>query len=1039
MPIPAEGPNLGTLPTGAAHPRPLGWIGTTALAMGGSNQALFLLSALFVGQAAIPGQGSAAVPLLILGLLLSWAAAPAWTELVLMSKDRVGGIAACCSVAFRPYSSVLSALTGVCYWWGWVPTCGLTAILSASAIQHWILPGVPISAIASSLVLFFTGVNLAGLKWVTRLAVPIGILSAVLALLSILIPIYSGAVDWRRATDFSLTTPFSGWFGQLTSFMAGLYLIGFAAPAFEAATCHVGETKSPERNVPRAMLASGGMAGLFFVLGPLIWLGALGPKALGQDLAISLGPIYAPLFGGSAKAVAVGFMMFNMFHGTLQPLAGASRTLAQLSEDGLLPRFLALRSSTDCPWAATLLTAAFAIAFLLVGDPIWLIAAANFTYLIGICMPNVAAWLLRRDAPEAERPYRAPKGLINLGVGASAVWLVSAVLGFQQFGLPTVLFGLAMAYSGAALYAWRMIEDRLAEGRPAIAPSLHITLTGAMLLVLMLDAGGYLVAVQSLHQTNPALIALLEDIFVAVAMLTLGVGLVLPGVIAHAASEISSRANALTVGPLREFSAAMGALGRGALDAAHATVRIEPMRVRSADELGQMAMSFNQLQIEVASAAKGLDAAREGLLSSRAQVTAANEELVDKVRESQMLNQQLLLAKEGAEAANRAKSEFLAVMSHEIRTPLNGVLGMAQVMDRGELSTEQRDHLDVIRKSGEALLAILNDVLDLSKVEAGKLVLESHPFDLEALALGAHASFTGIANTKGLSFNLKVEPRARGIYIGDSSRVRQILYNLISNAVKFTAQGEVRVSIDLRREGVVFAVSDTGVGIAPDLLNRVFERFIQADSSTTRQYGGSGLGLAITHDLCQAMGGSINVTSEPGHGSVFEVELPLERAGPGETLPAQDQPDDGPFEPTREFKILAAEDNPINQRVLKTILAQFDLSATFVENGQEAIEHWRAEYWDLILMDVQMPILDGPSATREIRELETGSGRTPVPIVALTANAMVHQIEPYIAAGMNHVVAKPIHVHELARVIQAVGSAESYEAAVEALGAPQGA
>ena len=1015
------------------HPRPLGWVSTTALAMGGSNQALFLLSALFIGQAAIPGQGSAAVPLLILGLLLSWAAAPAWTELVLMSKDRVGGIASACTVAFRPYSSVLSALTGVCYWWGWVPTCGLTALLSASAIHHWMLPGMPIPAIACSLVLFFTAINLAGLKWVRRLAVPIGITSAILAFLSILIPIFAGQVDWQRATDFSLTTPFSGWFGQLTSVMAGLYLIGFAAPAFEAATCHVGETRDPEKNVPRAVLASGGMAALFFIAAPLIWLGTLGPEPMGQDLAISLGPIYAPLFGGAAKAVAIGFMMFNMFHGTIQPLAGASRTLSQLSEDGLLPRFLAIRSSTDCPWVATVLTAAVSIAFLLIGDPIWLIAAANFTYLIGICMPNVAALLLRRDAPDVERPYRAPKGFIALGVAASGVWLMSAVLGFQQFGLPTVLFGLAMAYSGAGLYAWRIIEDRLAQGKPAFAPSLHVTLTGAMLLVLVLDGAGYLVAVQSLHNTDAALIALLEDVFVAVAMLTLAVGLVLPGVIAHAAGEISSRAQSLTVGPLREFSAAMGALGRGDLDAAHAKVEIEPMWVRSADELGQMALSFNQLQIEMAKAATGLNGAREGLLASRALVTSANEELVDKVRESQILNQQLLLAKEGAEAANLAKSEFLAVMSHEIRTPLNGVLGMAHVMDRGDLSDAQREHLDVIRQSGEALLAILNDVLDLSKIEAGKLVLESRPFDLEGLALGAHAAFTEGANSKGLSFNLKVEPAARGTYLGDSSRIRQILYNLISNAVKFTAQGEVRVSIDRQGEHVVFRVSDTGVGIAPDQISGVFDRFVQADSSTTRQFGGSGLGLAITRDLCTAMGGSIGVTSELGRGSRFEVRLPLEVATGAAAVPSTTPDDGGAVDPIGTFRILAAEDNSINQLVLKTLLAQFDLSATFVENGQEAVASWRAAEWDLVLMDIQMPVLDGPSAVRQIRELEAVSGRARVPIVALTANAMVHQIDPYFEAGMNDIIAKPIEVHELLRVIQAVANAESYESAVVAL------
>ena len=327
------------------HPRVLGWVGTTALAMGGSNQMIFLITALFVGQGAILGQGSAAVPLLIFGVLLGWAAAPAWTELVLMWPNRVGGISAACAEAFRPYNPVLSALTGTCYWWGWVPTCGLTALLSASAIQQWYLPGLPVEAVAIAIVCLFSLVNLCGIKWVARLAMPIATASASLAFISALAPMLSGNVDWRQAFDYHLTTPFEGWFGDLTAIMAGLYLIGFAAPAFEAAACHVGETNDPNRNVPRAMFASAVMAGLYFIVLPVVWLGVLGPEPLGHDLATVLGPTFAPLLGSFGKAAAIWFIMFNMFHGTLQPLAGAARTMSQLADDGLLPRFLSLRSS----------------------------------------------------------------------------------------------------------------------------------------------------------------------------------------------------------------------------------------------------------------------------------------------------------------------------------------------------------------------------------------------------------------------------------------------------------------------------------------------------------------------------------------------------------------------------------------------------------------------------------------------------------------------------------------------------------------------
>ena len=616
-----------------AHPRTLGWIGTTALAMGGSNQCLFILAALFAGQGEILGQGSAAVPLLLVGLLLSWAAAPGWIELVLMYPHRVGGISATCVEAFRPYSPVLANLTGVCYWWGWVPTCGLTAILSASAIHEWYLPGLPVTALAVGLVVCFMLLNLAGIKWVTRLAVPVASASALLAFLSGLLPMVSGQVDWRQATSFHLTTPFPGWFGELTSLMAGLYLIGFAAPAFEAAACHVGETVDPAKAVPRAMLASGLLAGLYFAVLPVVWLGSLGPEPLGKDLALVLGPTFAPLFGNAGKAAAIWFMVLSMFSGTLQPLAGAARTLSQLSEDGLLPRLLARRSRTNAPWVATLLTAAMAILFLLIGDPIWLIAAANFCYLISIALPSVAVWLLRRDAPQMHRPYRAPRGTLTLGLGAAVAWGLSALLGFEQFGLSTVLIGLAFAYSGSALYAWRRCDDRKRAGLPGIAGTLQVKLTGAMLLVLVLDGSGYLLAVGNMPAQQSALMTGLADIFVAVAMVSITVALVLPGMIAHSVLEVSSVAKRLAMGTLAEFSRAMRALGRGELDAAHATVDVTPVRINTRDEVGDMAASFNTLQAEIGSAAAGLDGAREGLRQARDDLTNANGRLEQRVLE----------------------------------------------------------------------------------------------------------------------------------------------------------------------------------------------------------------------------------------------------------------------------------------------------------------------------------------------------------------------------------------------------------------------
>lgn len=385
------------------------------------------------------------------------------------------------------------------------------------------------------------------------------------------------------------------------------------------------------------------------------------------------------------------------------------------------------------------------------------------------------------------------------------------------------------------------------------------------------------------------------------------------------------------------------------------------------------------------------------------------------VREERAAQAELSLALSKAEESTRMKSEFLANMSHEIRTPLNGVIGMAQVLAYSDLSPQQAEHVAIIRDSGSNLMSLLNDILDLSKVEAGKIDINPIEVDLRHKLNRVYKLNEPIAAEKGIGLDFVVHPSLPARLKVDPVRLHQCVANLVSNAVKFTSQGKVVIAITSQpledgQHKVLIHVSDTGIGIAADKLGHIFESFQQADGSTTRSFGGTGLGLTITRKLAQLMGGDLKVVSEEGRGSVFTLSIMAEAEG-GKGIHQERLLNDGSAVGFSNCRVLIVDDNVINRKVASSLLGDYGFVSDEAVDGIDALEKLEKKEYDLVLMDVHMPAMDGITAAKRLRE--HGTLNTVIPIIALTADAMSGDRERYLALGMDGYVSKPIDEREL--------------------------